>query len=139
MIVGLGASNIKVYSGTNARGPVSSGTPAEQRKLSSSDPKRHERHFLSWPNTIVSCGTVPEDLLPPRALRKPAAAYPDILPHDTHFLTWPAKSVFVHQKHHWIASNDSRHEVRGELPLTAQMMIAPGTRPVFPTKLTMCY
>jgi len=75
-----------------------------------------------------------QDSRPTRASRKPAAAYPGVRPHQAHFLSWANHSVFVHpKKHRFKPEVVSRHEVRGELPPTAQQLISAGSRPVFPT------
>jgi len=73
------------------------------------------------------------DRLPPRASRKPKQ-HPEIKPHSAHVLSWPGTGLNVpRHKHFYRPQVDSRNEVRGELPPTAQMLICPGSRPVFPT------
>jgi len=69
----------------------------------------------------------------PRLSRKPADDYA-VKPHEAHFLSWPGTNIYVHRKrHHFKPSVDSRHEVRGELPLTAQLLSSAGSRPAFRT------
>ena len=73
------------------------------------------------------------DTLPPRASRKPTA-HPHIKPHDAHVLSWPGTGLHVPSNQHYFKPQvDSRHEIRGELPPTAQLLISAGSRPGFPT------
>lgn len=74
------------------------------------------------------------DRLPPRASRKPKKEHPNVKPHAAHFLSYPGHCFFVPPtKHAFRPDVTSRKEARGELPLTAQMLVSPGTRPDFPT------
>ena len=83
---------------------------------------------------VLDAGGSVEDRLPPRASRKPKLEHHNVKPHQAHFLSWPGHSLYVPKKKHYFrASVDSRHEARGELPPTAQMLISAGSRPGFPT------
>ena len=75
------------------------------------------------------------DTLPPRASRKPNPSA-SVQLHSAQFMSWPGTALFVPStKHHWKPDIDSRHERRGELPPTAQLLVSPGSRqspfPVF--------
>ena len=73
------------------------------------------------------------DALPPRASRKPTS-HAHIKPHDAHVLSWPGTGLHVPRgKHFFKPDVDSRNEIRGELPPTAQLLISAGSRPGFPT------
>lgn len=72
------------------------------------------------------------DNLPPRASRKPSA-HVGVKDQDLHILSWPGTGLHVPRHKHWRPQVDSRAEVRGELPPTAQQLISTGSRPTFPT------
>lgn len=72
------------------------------------------------------------DSVAPNALRKPSE-HPDIKPHQAHFLSWPGQCLYVPRTKHFFKPQVSSYkEVRGEKPLTAQMLISAGSRPPFP-------
>jgi hypothetical protein len=68
------------------------------------------------------------DKLPPRASRKPIKPLPPKVV-ELQVLSWPGTGLFVPHHKHWRPKVDSRNEMRGELPPTAQQLVSAGSRP----------
>ena len=70
--------------------------------------------------------------LPPRASRAPKVRPIDTST-DLRVVSWPGTALVKAKKAHWKPEVESKNEVKGELPPTAQLLKFPGSRPRFPT------
>ena len=52
---------------------------------------------------------------------------------DLRVVSWPGTALVKAKKAHWKPEVESKNEVKGELPPTAQLLKFPGSRPRFPT------